>query len=100
MLVPNTAPYLTALCVALAVGTASAQAQDRPTRIWQELTPVSNRVLEQARASGRAVSVDTVRTDIAVILWDEPKTPRPGGGGNGTVTLVSVHAPPPPLQAP
>jgi len=99
MFVPKSAPYLTTLCVALAVGTAPAQAQDNPVRIWRELTPVSSEVLERARATGQPLAVDSVRTDIAVILWDEPKVPRPGGSGNATVTLVSFHAPST-LQAP
>jgi hypothetical protein len=65
-------------CSALAQPVFADQPLETPP-YWQGMQPVGRAVLGQLRASGRPGEVHPPRHEIAVILWDEPKTPRPGG---------------------
>jgi len=65
-------------CSALAQPAFADLSLDMP-ECWHGMRPVGNSVLGKLSASGRPSDVHPPRHDIAVILWDEPRTPRPGG---------------------
>lgn len=54
--------------------------------------PVAREVLEHLRAGGLPQEVHAPRGEIAVILWDEPKTPRPGGSKGTSAVGTSIQA--------
>jgi len=73
-------------CSALAQPSCADSSRDVPA--WQGMLPVSKAALERLRASGRLSDIRHPQFDTAVILWDEPKTPRPGGNKLGSAGAV------------
>lgn len=89
MLIPRTAPHLTLLCALGVVGPAAWAQQPimRPVRIAE---PVSDEALANVRGTGRPPTGPSFHGEVAVILWDEPKTPRPGGDKSSVVSVAST----------
>ncbi len=87
MLIPRTAPHLTLLCALGVVGPAAWAQQPimRPVRVAE---PVSDETLANVRGTGRARAGPSFHGEVAVILWDEPKTPRPGGDKGSVVSVA------------
>ncbi len=88
MLVPRTATHLATLCAALVPCTPPAWAQDLPIPHFQVMELVSDAALASIRARGHQCSGPPAHGDVAVILWDEPKTPRPSGNKNSVASVA------------
>ncbi|MCW5605037.1 MAG: hypothetical protein KIT18_10885 [Burkholderiales bacterium] len=78
--------------MALASSPACANDANITRDFWHDARPVARGVLEHLRASGLPQHIRAPRSDIAVILWDEPKTPRPGGSKGVNADGISIRA--------
>jgi len=72
-------------CSALAQPSCADSSRDIPAA-WQGMRPVGLAALDQLRASGRPGEIRHPQQQTGVILWDEPKTPRPGGSKLGSAS--------------
>lgn len=78
--------------VTLVSSPACANDANIPRDSWHDARPVARGVLEHLRAGALPQHIRAPRSDIAVILWDEPKTPRPGGSKGVNADGTSIQA--------